>query len=223
MALSGTEILQVLGVQANGQPAATTEQTTTQAIANLATTQAPFGGGTAILQEQGQINAQIGNPLTNPATITNDNVLAIYTIPANSFNAAGVGVEITAMGSFPLTDTQAKRCKLIWNPLTAVVGSAVTTTAASALLGDTGSTTNSGAPAGWLLNSQVFKYGAAGSNTQIGQEIATIIGSTHGGMGLPAALTTNESASVLACVTGNATSSVGDIALYFFDVVGMNP
>ena len=33
--LSGTEVLQVLPVQDNGQPAASTGQTTTQAIANL--------------------------------------------------------------------------------------------------------------------------------------------------------------------------------------------
>jgi hypothetical protein len=36
MALTGTEILQVQGVDLAGHPAATTEQTTTQAIANLA-------------------------------------------------------------------------------------------------------------------------------------------------------------------------------------------
>lgn len=40
MALSGTEVLFVTGVQANGQPGATLEQTTTQAIANLSS-----GGG----------------------------------------------------------------------------------------------------------------------------------------------------------------------------------
>lgn len=34
--LSGTEVLQVLPIQTNGLPAATTGQTTTQAIANLA-------------------------------------------------------------------------------------------------------------------------------------------------------------------------------------------
>lgn len=216
---TGNEILTVLGVQPNGQPAATTENFTLSQVGSIP---AQFGAGTAVMEESGNINVQIGNPLTNPASITNDNVLAAFVIPANSFSAANKGVEITALGSFPLTDTQAKRCKIIWNPLTAVVGSAVTTTAASALLGDTGSTTNAGAPAGWLINSEVFKYGTAGSNTQIGQEIGVIIGAIHGGMGLPAALTTNEAASVTCCVTGNATSSVGDIALYNFMVQGYN-
>lgn len=43
MALTGSEVLQVLGVQSDGQPAATTQQTTTGAIAALASAEsAPF-------------------------------------------------------------------------------------------------------------------------------------------------------------------------------------
>ena len=215
----GTELLTVQGVQANGQPAATTEVFTLSQVGSIPST---FGAGTGTLEESGNLTAQIGNPLTNPASITNDNVLAIYTVPAGSFSAAGKGIELQAQGNFPLTDTQAKRCKIIWNPSSAVVGSAVVTTAASFLLGDTGSTTNGGAPAGWMLSAQVYKYGAAGSNTQIGQENGAIVGSVHGGMGLASALTTNEAASVIAAVTGNATSSVGDIALYSFTIEGFN-
>lgn len=216
---TGNELVTVQGVQANGQPAATTE---VFSLNQLGLGPTLFGGGTATMEESGNISVQIGNPLTQPASITNDNVLAIYTIPAGSFSAAGKGVEVQATGNFPLTDTQAKRCKIIWNPTSAVVGSAVGTNSTSFLLGDTGSTTNGGAPSGWLISSQVYKYGAAGSNTQIGQELGTIIGSTHGGMGLAAALTNNESASIAIAVTGNATSSVGDISLYEFSVTGFN-
>jgi hypothetical protein len=215
---TGNELLTVVGVQPNSQPAATTETFTLNQIGSIPSI---FGAGTAVMEEQGNINSQVGNPLANPSSITNDNVLAVYTVPANSFDAAGVGIEITASGNLG-ADTQAKRCKVIWNPSAAVVGSAVATTAASFLLGDTGSTTNAGVAAGWLINSQVFKYGANGSNTQIGQMTGTIIGTTHGGMGVAAALTTNEAASVIMAVTGNATSSVGDISLYTFQTVGQN-
>lgn len=214
----GNELLTVQGLDGAGRLAATTETFTLSQVGAIPSS---FGGGTATLEEQGNINSQVGNPLTNPATITNDNVLAIYTLPANSFDVAGAGIEITAAGNLG-NDSQAKRCKIIWNPATAVVGTAVTTTAASFLLGDTGSTTNAGTAAGWQINSQVFKYGANGSNTQIGQELGTIIGSIHGGMGIASALTTNEAAAALMCVTGNATSSVGDISLYTFTVVGQN-
>lgn len=214
---TGTELLTVQGVY-NNQPAATTETFTLSQIGNIP---AQFGAGTATMDESGNITAQVGNPLTNPATITNDNVLAIYTVPANSFSAAGKGIEITASGNLG-NDSQAKRCKIIWNPSAAVVGSAVATTAASFLLGDTGSTTNSGSACGWSIQSQVYKYGVAGSNTQIGQEMSVIVASTHGGMGLASALTTNEAASVICAVTGNATSSVGDISLYAFTIEGFN-
>lgn len=216
---TGNEILTVLGVQANGQPAATTENFTLSQIGSIPSI---FGGGTGVMEESGNLTAQIGNPLTNPASITNDNVLAVYTIPAGSFSAAGKGLEVQVTGNFPLTDTQAKRCKLILNPTSAVVGSAVATNSTSFLLGDTGSTTNGGVAAGWLLAGQVYKYGALGSNTQIGQETASIVGSVHGGMGIASALTNNESISIALAVTGNATSSVGDIALYSFTIEGFN-
>lgn len=216
---TGNELLTVQGVQTNGQPAATTEVFTLNQVGSVP---AIFGGGTAVMEQSGNVNVQSGTPLTNPSSITNDNVLAVYSLPAGSLSAAGKGLEITATGNFPLTDTQAKRVKLIWNPSSAVVGSAVGTNTTSFLLGDTGSTTNGGAPAGWIIQSQVYKYGALGSNTQIGQETGVIVGAIHGGCGLASALTTNESLPISIAVTGNATSSVGDIALYNINIEAFN-
>lgn len=214
----GTEILTVQGVQANGQLAATTETFTLSQLGDLPM---QFGNGTANFDDSGNINVQTGNPLTNPATITNDNVLAIYSLPANSLSVAGNGLEITTCGNLG-NDSQAKRVKLIWNATAAVVGSAVGTNSTSFLLGDTGATTNGGATAGWSIQSQVYKYGATGSNTQIGQEIGTVVGTIHGGMGIASALTTNESLPILIAVTGNATSSVGDISLYNINIQAFN-
>ena len=214
----GNEILTVQGVQANGQLAATTETFTLNQIGAIPSI---FGGGTAVMEESGNVNVQSGNPLSNPASITNDNVLAVYTLPAGSLSAAGKGLEITTAGNLG-NDTQAKRVKLIWNPTSAVVGSAVATNSTSFLLGDTGSTTNGGAAAGWIIQAQVYKYGNFGSNTQIGQETGVIVGAVHGGCSLASALTTNESLPILIAVTGNATSSVGDISLYNINIEGFN-
>ena len=205
-------------MQANGQLAATTETFTLNQIGAIPSI---FGGGTAVMEESGNVNVQSGNPLSNPASITNDNVLAVYTLPAGSLSAAGKGLEITTAGNLG-NDTQAKRVKLIWNPTSAVVGSSIATNSTSFLLGDTGSTTNGGAAAGWIIQAQVYKYGNFGSNTQIGQETGVIVGAVHGGCSLASALTTNESLPILIAVTGNATSSVGDISLYNINIEGFN-
>ena len=215
---TGNEILTVQGVQPNGQLAATTEQFTLNQIGAIPSL---FGGGTGVMEESGNVSVQSGAPLTNPASITNDNVLAVYTVPAGSLSAAGKGLEITCGGNLA-GNTHTKECNLRWNPVTAVVGSAVGTNSTSFLLGDTGATTNAGATAGWVLQAQVYKYGAAGSNTQIGQETGSIVGAIHGGCGIMAALTTNESASIAIAVTGNATSSVGDISLWNINIEAFN-
>ena len=215
---TGNELLTVQGVQANGQPAATNEVFT---LNQLGLGPTLFGGGTATMDESGNLYVASGTPLTNPASITNDNVLAVFSFPASSFNAAGKGIEVTAGGNLA-ANTHVKECKIIWNPTAAVVGSAVATNSTSFLLGDTGSTTNGGATSGWLIQSEVYKYGALGSNTQVGQETGTIIGSTHGGCGLAAALTANESLAILIAVTGNATTSVGDIGLWNVNIQGFN-
>lgn len=125
MALTGTEILQVLGVQSNGKPAATTEQTTTGAIAALASTEsAPFistsittvGNGT--LTAAGLVGGQIVR--TGPVaafTDTTDTAAAIVAagaLPSSSFSAliknataftqtlqAGTGITLSATVIIP--------------------------------------------------------------------------------------------------------------------------
>lgn len=209
----GNELVTVQGVY-NNQPAATTETYTLQQIMSFVP--AVFGGGTATFLDEGNVLASIGNPVANPAGITNDYVLAVYTIPASSFSATGKGIQFTAAGNLG-NDSQTKRVKMIFNPTAAVVGSIVS---GGTTLGDTGSVTQ--ANVGWILQSQVFKYGAAGSNTQIGQFEDGSVGTLNLGVGLASAITANESSSILLAVTGNATTSVGDISLYSFIVEAMN-
>ncbi len=178
-----------------------------------------FGSGTATMLSEGNVYHYASAGL-NPAGTGADYVVGVYTIPANSFDGvAGTnrGLSFNAFGGFA-NNTNAKRCKIIFNPTAAVVGSAVV---GGTTLGDTGSYSTAGA-VGWSLQAQVFKYGAAGSNTQYGQETGVIIGATHGGMGAPVLLTAIENAAILVAVTANATTAATDITLSSLQVNAMN-
>jgi hypothetical protein len=178
-----------------------------------------FGGGSALMPAEGNIYraAYLSASAINPAATGADNVLAVYSLPANSFDAAGRGVSIMAQGKLGAT-TNAKDVKIIFNPSTAVVGSTVGS--GGTTVADTGSSTASGV--GWQLSTEVFKVGAAGSNTQYAQESAVVIGTTHGGMGVPLYPTATESAAILVAITGNATTATSDIALNFVQINGTN-
>ena len=178
-----------------------------------------FGSGTATMLSEGNVYHYASAGL-NPAGINADYVVAVYSIPANSFDGlsgTNRGLSFNAFGGFA-NNTNTKRAKIIYNPTAAVVGSVIS---GGTLIADTGAYSTTGA-VGWNLQAQVFKYGAAGSNTQYGQETGIIIGSTHGGMGVPLALTAVESGPILVAVTANATTTATDITLSSFQCNAMN-
>lgn len=102
LVLTGTEVLQVQPVQSNGKPAATTGQTTTQAIANLAATnRAPVPAGATLVltsANAGQsilLNTATGSTVTLPAATGSGNnfnffVTATTTAGAHKILAASV-------------------------------------------------------------------------------------------------------------------------------------
>lgn len=119
MALLGNEILNVQGIAANGQPAATLEQTTTAAIAALASTEnAPFIVTPITTVGNGVLTAAalVGGEITRSGPVgaftdTTDTAVAIVAVPGviagSSFNiliknttaflqtiSAGVGVTL---------------------------------------------------------------------------------------------------------------------------------
>jgi hypothetical protein len=178
-----------------------------------------FGSGTATMLSEGNVYHYASAGL-NPAGTAADYVVAVYSIPANSFDGltgTNRGLSFNAFGGFA-NNTNTKRCKIIYNPTTAVVGSAVS---GGTLLADTGAYSTTGA-VGWNLQAQVFKYGAAASNTQYGQCTGIIVGTTHGGMGVPLALTAVESGAILVAVTANATALATDITISNFAVNATN-
>jgi len=176
-----------------------------------------FGSGTALMGEEGNINRQISAAGVQPGATGADNVIAVYSLPANSFDVNGRGLTITAMGSFGATGNN-KRIKLFFNPATAVVGSTVG--AGGTLLADTGTVTTNGG--GWMVSGNVFKYGATGSNTQLATSNGAISGAVHNGVSAPAAATAVESGAILIAVTGNATTAASDILFQWLEVNAMN-
>ena len=181
------------------------------------TTITQFGSGAATFFEEGNIVRQISGTGINPGATGADNVLAVYSLPANSLDIAGRGLCIMAMGSFA-SNTNVKRVKLVFNPTAAVVGSTVS---GGTVIADTGNYSTTGA-VGWQLIANTFKYGALGSNTQICLHESAQVGSVVGSLLVPTMTTATESGAILVAVTGNAATATTDIALNLMEIQAMN-
>jgi hypothetical protein len=175
-----------------------------------------FGACTATVLAEGNINRQISAAGIQPGATGVDNVLAVFSIPANSYDILGRGVGITAQGSFAATANN-KRIKLIFNATTAVVGSTVT---GGTTVADTGTIATSGG--GWSLQANIFKYGANGSNTQLGLHQQAQIGAATAALLAPSLITAVENGPILIAVTGNATTAASDILFNFLEINAMN-
>ena len=174
-----------------------------------------FGNGSAIFGLEGNISCQASGGI-NPASTGGDIVLAVFSIPANSFDQAGRALAILAAGAFAAT-ANTKRCKIIIGAAAPVVGQAVS---GGTTIADTGAVTTNGA--GWQLQATVAKYGAAGSNTQTGIHNQAQMGSAVGALLSPSALTLNEGQAIAVVITGNATTAATDIALNLLEVNAAN-
>jgi hypothetical protein len=181
------------------------------------TVQVQFGSSTGAFLEEGTINLQLSSAGVAPGSTGNDNVLAVYTLPANALDGTGNrGLRITAKGSFGATGNN-KRIKLFFAATTATVGSAISGGTAVA---DTGTITTNGG--GWVIEAEVYKYGAANSNTQLGTNNGMIAGASHLGTSAPVLLTATENATILIAVTGNATTATSDIKLNQLQIEARN-
>lgn len=179
-----------------------------------------FGSSTATFPEEGNVNRQVSGAGINPGGTGTDNVLAVYSLPANAFDGlAGTnrGISITAAGSVA-NNVNSKRIKLYIGCTTAVVGSAVT---GGTVIADTGAYTTTGA-AGWEIAANVFKYGITNSNTQLALHTSAQIGSTVGAILVPTLLTMTENAAILIAVTGNAGTTATDIIFNWLEINAMN-
>src|SRR6516165_4794818 len=152
---------------------------------------AALGSNFAAFAEEGNLYRNVGNPIAGNGADTTDDILTGVVIPAGAFDAAGRGLCITAQGVTGAT-TNNKRFKLWVNPTmsgqttTNGVISGGTVTAGTTIC-DSGTWVNGTTPnnaAGWSAGANLFKYGAAGSNTQYAQG-TPILGTLHGGILAP--------------------------------------
>lgn len=179
---------------------------------------------------EGNIYRNIANPIAGNAADTTDDIIGGIALDAGAFDAAGRGINITAAGITGAT-TNNKRFKLFINPT--MSGQTVTngvisggTVSAGTPLVDSGTWVNgttANNAAGWMASANLFKYGAAGSNTQYGQGSA-LLGTLHGGIQAPQFLTATESSAINIVVTGSSytTGAANDVKLSFLEVNAMN-
>jgi hypothetical protein len=163
------------------------------------------GASTGSFAEEGNINRQTSLAGVGNGADTTDDVLFTYTMPANAFDQAGRGVAVTGYGKLAANGNN-KRVKIFFGA-TVVADSGVVT----------------GNAVGWQLSADVFKVGAAGSNTQTAQG-QSIVGTTHGGVNVPPAPTETESGAIVIKVTGASptTGAANDVLGNFFQVNFMN-
>jgi len=175
------------------------------------------GSSTGTFAEEGNINRQVSGTGVIPGGTGADYVLSTYTLPANAFDTLGRGLALTAVGSFAANGNN-KRVKVLVGCTTATVGSAVT---GGTVIADTG-VIGSGS-LGWSVAAEVYKQGAAGSNTQVGLHTQAQYGGTLGSLLAPlTSLAMAENSSILVAVTGNATTNSNDITFNFFQANWMN-
>lgn len=175
-----------------------------------------FGNGSAAFGLEGNISCQPSAGVS-PAATAADNVLAVFSIPANSFDQAGRGIAVVAAGAFAATANN-KRVKIIIGAAAAVVGSTIGS--GGTTIADTGTVATNGA--GFQLQASVFKYGAAGSNTQTSVHNQAQMGSANAALLSPSALTLAENLPILVAVTGNAATATTDIVLNLLEVNATN-
>ena len=206
-AILGNELVSVVGIQPS------TLQPSAYAV-NTAPGQ--FGNGVGYMPETGDLYRLVSQPGLSPASTAANIVLAVYSMPASSFDIAQRGLMLTAHGSFA-ANANTKTVNIVFGATTAVVGTAVT---GGTVVATTGASVGSGV--GYRIQANVYKYGVAGSNTQIGMQASAIVGATALGVTPPVLTTVAENAVILIAVTGNSATTTTDIVQNLFEVAGKN-
>lgn len=167
----------------------------------------------------GSLSEVISSAGISPSATTLDKIVAILTIPANGLDIATRGVAIQAVGSGG--NTNSKTIKIILNPTNTppiLTNGSVTVTGGTTLASMT-----STASGGWILEASIFKFGATGSNTQIGLMTNAQGGATANALTAPVTnLTLPENAPITVAITANAATAAGDVVFNFAQLFAMN-
>jgi hypothetical protein len=164
----------------------------------------------------GNLATQTVNPGVSPDTTGSQRVLAVMTVPANVFDQAGRTLSIVAAGSVA-ANANTKTLQIVVNPTAPVVGSALSGgTVIGSLI------TAAAAGGGWVMEAEITKYGAVGSNTQLATHTNSQSAAVAAALLPPTALTLTESASFTIVISGNAATTASDIVQNFLQVLGIN-
>lgn len=184
---------------------------------------ASFGNGAATfgtnsqnpnqMGDDGNIAVDVSSAGRSPSATAADKILSIMTVPANGFDLANRGINIMAGGNCP--NTNSKTLKIIINPTSPTLGATVSG-------GTTVASFTSTAQGGWNLQANLFKYGAAGSNTQIAIHESGQVGATVGALVAPSLTTFPENATITVVITGNSATTNGDVVFNFGQIFAMN-
>ena len=140
-----------------------------------------------------------------------DDVLAVHTIPAATFDEAGRAARIEAFGNFA-ANGDTKELKIIVGATAPTVGARVS---GGTVIADGGAVTQSGG--GWFIGAEIMKIGALGTNTQVSYQVSPATAPTA-----PVELTLTESGVITVCVTGNCTTTKTDVVLLMSRLIGHN-
>jgi hypothetical protein len=179
-----------------------------------------FGSGQAVIGGEGNIFLSAGTGL-QPFATGSEVVLAVCTLPPSSYDVAGRGITINALGSLTASGTgTAQRVRIWYNTGSASVAGTVLGTAGATIIADTGAVSNS--VGAWSIGALVFKYGAAGSNTQVGVHQVAQVGGTAQALTLPTLLTATESSNINIALTCIGSGVVGNVIANLLQVTASN-
>ncbi len=145
-----------------------------------------------------------------PAGTGSGYVVALATIPANAFNAAGRDIMITAQGNFG-ANGNTKTISLVVNATNPAVGSVVS---GGTTIATTGAVTTNGSA--WLIGADIIKTGSLGSNTQSAMHYAAQVGAVVSALQASQSLTLTESAPITIAVVINCATTATDATLWNF-------
>lgn len=189
-------------------------------------------------KDSGNIFVLAGNPFSQNAADATLDILAGFVLPAGSFDLAGRQLLINAMGKFGATVTGNVVISLYINPTMAgqtvtngiISGGTVTGTGTGVVIATQSLAAGTAlvANGGWQLYTNLVKYGAAGSNTQVAQGVFTDSVTSTPAAGSEGAIapvfsTQAENAImniVLAASSSNSTA--GEVVLNAFQVGAYN-
>lgn len=174
-----------------------------------------FGKSGLLFKPSGLLNLQQSSAGLSPGATGADNVVAMFSLPANTFDVAGRGIRIIAAGQFA-SNGDTKTVRLFFNPSTAVIGSTIG--AGGSMLANSAAITQNGS--GFVLEAEVFKFGAAGSNTQVGFGRTTITSAVA--PLAPVFPTATESGAILVAMTANCATATTDVLLNAMAIFAIN-